>query len=332
LWRGFRTRAFERFLRVTADDVRPRSIGEILDRAITTYVRRCVPLFVVLALVAIPIAVLQVVAQPGLTHLMELFNRVLTLPPGDVADRAQTLLAINQALAPRGWVVLLSLAQVALLPLARTALIVFAARALDGKPVSIAAAYRIGLRRWLPQLAVLFAWWFVFGCAFGVTFVLVVVVAVLAVAALSVLSRTAAVVVGIAFGLLIAAVSLVVLALGYLAWLMASVSVATEDGNPLHAIGRAVRRTLDRSRWRRALAVAAAVLALEWFGALAFVAFGALAAYLTHTVLTYALIVSVGSIVLEGLILVFALIYVRDVRLRSEGTDLLSELAMPERA
>ena len=78
------------------------------------------------------------------------------------------------------------------------------------------------------------------------------------------------------------------------------------------------------------MTAAAAVVALEWFGGLTFAVVGVLAAYLTHAVLTEALIVASGSIVLEGVIMIFALIYVRDVRLRSEGADLLSELALPQ--
>jgi hypothetical protein len=316
---------------VTATDARPSSIGEILDRAIVTYVRRCIPLFVILAVFALPLALLEYYTQPGFTHVFETLNRFLTLPPGDTLDRAQLMRDVNRSAAPSGWVAFYYLAELLVYPLARSAFAIFAAQTLDGVPVTIASAYRGALERWLPQVVVALAF---IGIALvlGIAFVVAGAAATLSVVAVGLASRSAAIVVGVIVGLIVLAGTIVVVALAYTAWLMASVSVATEDANPVRAIGRGLRRTLDRPLLRRTLAVALAVVALDWFGALAIVSFAGLIAYFTHVTLFYAMIAACAGILLDGLRTLFVLLYMRDVALRREGSDLLLAAAAPSAA
>jgi hypothetical protein len=321
----------ERVVRVTATDARPSSIGEILDRAIATYVRRFVPLFVILALIAIPVGIAGIAAQPSLTHLIEVINQMSALPPGDAIGRARVMHDLNRYVAPTGWLGLFYLIELIVYPLARTALIVFAAETLDGGAPTIAAAYRSALRRWLPQVIVALAF---IGIALliGVGLAITGGVAALAVFAVTLVSRIVAIVAGIAIALVLFALMIVVVALGYIAWLMASVSVAVEDPNPVRAIGRGLRRTLDRPLLKRTLAVALAVVALDWFGSLAILSFAGLVEYFTHITLLYAIIAVCAGILLDGLRTLFVLIYMRDVQLRREGSDLLLAAAAPSPA
>jgi hypothetical protein len=313
---------------VTATDARPSSIGEILDRAISTYVRRFVPLFIILALIAIPAGILGAFTTPSNTHLVETFNQMSALPPADAIGRARVMHEFNRSAAPTGWLAVFYLVELIVYPLARTALIVFAAETLDGMSPTIGAAYRQALRRWLPQVVVALAF---IGIALviGVGLSITGGVAVLAVFAVALLSRITAIAVGIALGIVVFALIIAIVAMGYTAWLMASVSVAVEDGNPVRAIGRGLRRTLDRPLLKRTFAVALAIVALDWFGSVAIISFAGLVEFFSHLTLLYGIIAACAGILLDGLRSVFVLLYMRDIALRREGSDLLLAAAAP---
>jgi hypothetical protein len=313
---------------VTATDARPSSIGEILDRAISTYVRRFVPLFIILALIAIPAGILGAFTSPSITHLVETFNQMSALPPADAIGRARVMHEFNRSAAPTGWLAVFYLVELIVYPLARTALIVFAAETLDGMSPTIGAAYRQALRRWLPQVVVALAF---IGIALviGVGLSITGGVAVLAVFAVALLSRITAIAVGIALGIVVFALIIAIVAMGYTAWLMASVSVAVEDGNPVRAIGRGLRRTLDRPLLKRTFAVALAIVALDWFGSVAIISFAGLVEFFSHLTLLYGIIAACAGILLDGLRSVFVLLYMRYIALRREGSDLLLAAAAP---
>jgi hypothetical protein len=304
-------------------DARPSSIGEILDRAIATYVRGFLPLFVILAVVAVPVALVQAIAQPGVSHSLDLFSQLMKLPPGDVAGRTQILGQIQRGgAAPTGPVVLMYLVQFFFVPLANTALIVFVAHSVDGIAVSVGGAYRIALTRWVPQLAVAFGF---LGIAIvtGIAVFIVTIVVVLAIGGVALFSKGAAVVVGIVLALAYVAVMIVTIALGNVAWLMSSISVVLEEPNPVRAIGRGLRRTLDRALLKRTIAAALAVIAVDCFGTLALLAAGGAVLLLVRVEVIYSVIAACGGIVIGGLCTVFILFYMRDVQLRREGSDLL---------
>jgi hypothetical protein len=314
---------------VTATDARPSSIGEILDRAIATYVRRFVPLFAILAFIAIPAGILAAFTSPSFTHLIETFNQIAALPPGDTIGRTRALEAFNHsAAAPGGIVALFYLVEFIFYPLARTAMIVFGAQTLDGETPTIGSAYRAALQRWLPQLVVGLAFIGI-GLVLGVVFIITGALATLAVVVVGLVSRLAAIVAGSLIALVVLAAVIVIVALVYIAWLMAGVSVAIEDPNPVRAIGRGLRRTLDRPLLKRTLGVALAVVALDWFGSIAIISFAGLVEYLTHAMLLYGILAACAGILLDGVRTIFVLIYMRDVQLRREGSDLLLAAAAP---
>jgi hypothetical protein len=300
----------------------------MLDRAIATYVRRLVPLFAILALIAIPAGILGAYASPGFSHIVDTLNRISTLAPGDTLGRARVLGELNRYAAPGGWVGLFYLFELLLYPLARTALIVFAAQTLDGAAPTIASAYREAVRRWLPQVIVAIAF-AGFAIVLGLGFAIFGALAALALIAIGLLSRPAAIGAGVLLAPAVFAVLVAIVALAYTAWLMASVSVALEDGNPVRAIGSGMRRTFDRPLLRRTLGVALAVVALDAFGSLAIVSFAGLVEYFTRVTLLYAVIAASAGILLDGLRTIFVLLYMRDVQLRREGSDLLLAATAP---
>jgi hypothetical protein len=213
-------------------------------------------------------------------------------------------------------------------PLARTAVIVFAAGTIDGGAPTIGSAYRTALSRWLPQIVVAIA--FVgFAIVIGIGFAITGGIAALAIFGARAVSAGAGIVVAIVLVLALLALAIAVVAMGYIAWLMSSVSVAVEDPNPVRAIGRGLRRTLDRPLIKRTFAVALAVAALDWFGSIAIVSFAGLIEVVTHFTLLYGIIAACAGILLDGLRTVFVLFYMRDVTVRREGSDLLLAAAAP---
>src|SRR5947209_13783940 len=61
---GFAPRARERSRRVQNTELRPLGAGEMLDRAITLYVRRFALIVTVLAVVSVPIVLLEALTVP----------------------------------------------------------------------------------------------------------------------------------------------------------------------------------------------------------------------------------------------------------------------------
>lgn len=311
---------------VTASDARPSSFGEILGRAIAAYGRQFVPLFVILAVLALPIALLEFYAQSGFTRFFEILDQLVTLPPADSIERARLMTELNRAAAPNGWAAAIVACELFVYPLARTALFVFTARALDGAAPAIGAAYRRALPRWLAQVVVVFAF---IGIALviGVAVVIASGVGILAVGAAAVFSRAAALVAGVVTGLAVSAVAVAAVALGNLAWLMASVSIAIEDANPVFAIVRGLQRTFDRPFLRRTFGIALAILAVDWFGAVAIGSIASVVARASHVPVVSAIAAAVARIVLDGAIGVFVVLYTREVMVRREGSDIVGALA-----
>ena len=312
----------ERLGPVTANDARPDTLGEILDRTIATYGRRWFALFVLLAVAALPVAALQAAAEPSLAHLFASLNRLFTTPPGDVAGRTRALAEFANAAAPTTWSVLYVLAQLLLFPLAQTAAFAFVEHAGDAVPFSLADAYRAAFPRWPAQVLVLAAflvlsWLLVFA------FVVVALGGTLATYGIALLSRAAGSLVALALAGALCAAFVLAVSAGYLAWLLASASVATEGAGPLRAIRHGVRRTLDPALRRRTLAVAPALLGVNWLATLAVVSLGGLAAHATHVDALLIVLPAFAGIVIDGLRIVFVQSYARDVQLRREGRDLL---------
>ena len=291
------------------------------------YGRRFVPLFVILAVFAIPAGVLSAATTPDLTHLIQTLHQLGTLPAGDTLGRARLLNEFNHS-APGGRLTFyFYVFELLFYPLSHTALFVYAAGALDGATPTIASAYRVAVRRWPAQIALT--------CAFLAIALMVLagfafagVIVGIPIFAIGFLSKTLERIAFSVAGLIALAGAIVAFALGFIAWQMAAVNVAVGDGNPVHAIVRAVRRTLDRPLLRRTLAAGLTVIALEWIGSLAILAFEGLIEYLTHLTVLERIVDGSGGVVLNGLGMIFVLLYMRDVQLRREGSDLLLAAAV----
>jgi hypothetical protein len=310
------------------------TVGEILDRAITTYVRRCLPLFVILALAVVPVSLVQLAGAPGFVHMSELFAQMNRLPPADVFDRNRLLTEALGSINAGSLFAIFIVGPLILYPLARNAILTYANGGLEGSPVSMWAAYRVSFPRWGAQVVT----------TVGYAVLQAATVIVLLIGALMIMGAIIVPVVLVNGGrgnatfstgvvlvvaLVFMVVGLLAVALLNVALELATVSVALEEPNPFRAIGNGWRRTFDRTLLRRTVGVALAYFAVEALGTGAFVAAGALLAALTHSYIVQTVVSDLAYVVIDGVLLVFMLVYALDLRMRREGLDLLRAAGEP---
>jgi len=306
---------------VIPPDLRPLGIGEILDRAVTLFVRRFAVLILILAVVTIPVAILQYASAPATGDMIADFQRVLTLPPGHPEEQRAIMREISAKNHVGGFAAALGLISVILSILSTTACVIAVAQAYAGKLPSVREVYREALRRWVAQLVAGVAF---IGFALVVTIVLAIVIflVALAVGALAVVSRVAATIVGVPVGLVgVLALFGTIAGLYFAAW-MTFVSIALEEANPIRGIANGIRRTLSPAIFWRSALVATIVFFVSLIGSLVLLSIALGLSALTHLTALYPVIAVIGGVALNGLLTTFIVIYAIDVRVRREGYDL----------
>ncbi len=299
-------------------DLRPLTIGEILDRAVTLFVKRFAVLTLILALVAIPLAVLGFAAQPQTLGFVADIQQILALPPGH-ADEQRALLSTLSAKNRFGaTAAALVIASWILSSLSATACMIAVAQAYAGRLPSVRAVYREAVRRWPAQLAasVLFV---AFAFVIGIVVSIVTLLLVLALGAVGGAARPLSIALAIVAMLAIVAFAI----LFYFVVQMTYVSIALEDANPIRGIARSLRRTLSPAVFWRSALVAVVVFAVSLVGFFVITAIGATLAALTHLSALDPVVTVIGGVALNAVVTTFAVLYAIDVRVRREGYDLL---------
>jgi hypothetical protein len=312
---------------VYTPELRPLGAGEMLDRAITLYVRRFALIVAVLAVVTVPVVLLQALVAP---HTGQMFTDVAQIlaagPNSGAAQRAADDLARQQS-SPLYYLVVVG-ALVARL-LMWCAILAVVAAAYAGAETSVGAAYRLALRRWLPLVVVSLAFAILAMFAAVPVFVLYFVL-IVAVVALSALHQVVATIALAIVGFLIVLAGMVVVgSLAYMSYDLAAVAMVTETGNPVEAIGIGLRRAFAPGMKRRTLVAGLVMLLVSQAGALPILALAAVTTALTHVDALYFAILGVGSVLLDGLVASFVVVYAFDVRVRREGLDLVVSEAPP---
>ncbi len=289
---------------------RPMSIGEILDRAISTYVRWCLPLFVILAITVIPVTLLQLAAAPGLTHMSDVLAQMNRLPVSDMLERNRLLSEAFRSIDGGSIFAIFIVWPLMLFPLTRNAIYTYAEGALENVPVSIVTAFRASIARWAAQIVVVLGY-------FAIALVIGLVALVLFILIGALVFGGAGRGTGAGVALLIVAIPFVLafwlgFALLNVAFELSSVSVALEETNPIRAMGNGWRRTFDRALRRRTIGIALAFSAVELVGSLALFVLSALLESLTHLSLLPAIVSAIGQIVISGVLGVFMVVYARD--------------------
>jgi len=302
-------------------ELRPLGAGELLDRAITVYVRRFPQIVLVLAVVTVPVFLLQAIAAPQSAHVWSDLAQVFTATGSGASQRAAQTMAVDSRFTPLALVV--AFVAMFIRVLTWSAVVAVVAAAYAGTRTTLADAYRLALKRWFPQLVVGLAFLILAGVA-SIPIFIVYFIFLGALVALSALQQTVAVVIVGVIAFLVFIVAFAVIgAFVFMAYELAAVAVVTETGNPFEAVQIALRRAFGRGMKRRTIVAGLVLFLLSQAGALPLVAVAVLATALTHVDALYFAIVGAGTVLLDGILASFAVVYAVDVRVRREGYDLL---------
>jgi hypothetical protein len=305
-------------------ELRPLGAGELLDRAVTIFVRHFIPIVVVLAVAVVPLIAFEAFVSPRSGHMFSDMGRVLSSAGNGPASRAaaQALEGDSPAV---GLTALLVLASVCVRLLAWSAIVTVVSNAYAGASITLAQAYGVGLRRWPQQLliAVVFG---VLGFIAAIPLLILYVILIFAVIALAALHVTpVAVVVGVIGGLIVIGGFVGLGSWIFMTYQLAAVAVVTETRNAIDAIGYGLRRGAAKGMRRRTIVGGLVIFLLSEGGALPIIGIAAVATMLTHIDALYFAILGAGSVLLEGLIAAFVVVYAIDVRVRREGIDIVAE-------
>lgn len=310
-------------------ELRPLGAGELLDRAVTLFVRRFVPIVIVLAIAIVPLMIVQALISPNAADMMTNLGSIFTAAsnPAGATKASAAIERYNSSLP--GIIGFSFIAAVVRLLMWSAIVAVIAAAYTSDRVTTPRDAYVIGANCWPAQLLVGLAFMVGGGvCAvplFVVYFVIVIIVIGLAAANLGI----AAAIFGVIAGIALLAAAAVFGSFVFMTYELAATFVVTESPNAIAAIQTAIRRVSSRATFWRTVVAGLVVFAITQGLALpvAFIA-GFLSA-ITHVSALYYAILGTGTIVLDGLVASFVVVYATDVRIRREGLDLIA-LTMPD--
>ncbi len=297
--------------------------GELLDRAVTLFVRQFVPIAIVLAVVIVPLLAFQAILSPHSARVFSDMSRILS-SAGDAAASREAAKALSLDNSMGGSLALIFFVGFVARLLMWSAIVSLVATAYAGSRISFGSAYRLGLGRWLQQMVIALTFT-VIGMLTSIPLVIAYLLVAIVIGVLAGLNQfAAAVVVGVIGGLIVFAAIAVVLSWVFMTYQIASVAVVTETSNPIDAIGAALRRGFARGiRWRMVVG-GLVVFVVSQAGAWPLLAVAAVLTAMTHVNALYFAILGVGSVLLEGIVAAFVVVFAVDIRVRREGFDLIA--------
>jgi hypothetical protein len=311
-------------------ELRPLGAGELLDRAVTIFVRQFVPIVIVIALTLVPLFILQALVEPQSAHVFTDMGKILSSSsnPASSRDALADLAQLNASMLPAFGVSLLAL----LLRILMWSAIVYVIATVytTGVVPSVRDAYTVGVNCWPAQVLVGLAFAVIGGiCFFPLIIVyFLIFLVIIGLAAIKVSGVIVALVAIVLFLALLAAFA-VVGSFVYMTYELAAVYIVTEAPNPIEAISAAVRRNASRDMIWRTIVSGLVVVAITQGGLMPLILLGALVTAVTHVDAAYFAIFGTGTILLDGLVAAFLVVYAMDVRVRREGLDLFP-LTPPE--
>src|SRR5471030_1178201 len=136
--RGIRPRRYEGFVGVVQPHLRPLGAGEVLDRAVTLFVRQFFPLVLTLAVAVIPVAIVSYVSHP--TAAANAWQNLISPAPVQPGHETEVLKrALTQFVTPAAALGLL--VTMIVITIANTACAIVAVAAYRGASVSIVEAF-----------------------------------------------------------------------------------------------------------------------------------------------------------------------------------------------
>jgi hypothetical protein len=299
-------------------ELRPLGFGEIFDRAITLYIRNFIPFAGIVAVVVLPLAVLQYLIDLSSMPQFDQAMQVLTHP-----NAAATAKPIMPAfLTDPKVAILFGLTMVVvytIYPFALNAVAIGVARLYRSRPVLFAPCYRASLRRWPQVVGLLFIEFAIF-IAWYIGFVIIAALTVMLTVLISQVQVVLGIFVGIVAGLLILASLLLLLPL-FTALTFAMNAVVIEEAKVTTALGLGFSRIFNREEfWRSVLFAISAIAILLGAGMIAGI-FSYIALYF-HAIAAEVIVTSLFRAAIAPFSIVLMAVYYFDVRIRREGFDL----------
>jgi hypothetical protein len=300
-------------------NLRPLSIGELLDRAFNLYFRHVAVFTALIAIVIVPSIVISYFqSAPLLNFYINMVQHQIQQPNStpDISKLA--------ALQPStGWLAIQWAIIVLGFPFAYGAVIAGVSRAYMGLPVTIADCYRYSLRRWLPMLILIVLWLF---AAFAIVLVLAFCFAlVIGIATLfakgvghNLFFSILAVILAIAASLTIVGVGIVL----YLTSAVSFIAVVVEDVDPIKAFSSSFARMFGANQFWRGFVLALALTGINIGAQLVGSGGGALLAFVFKAPALYLILTGMTSLFFAPFAVVTAAVFYYDIRVRREGYDL----------
>jgi hypothetical protein len=300
-------------------ELRPLGFGEIFDRAVTLYIRNFLPFAAIVAVLIVPLAILQYALDLSSQPEFDAMLRILIHPK--LASTTPIPSIFNSPLTVVVFAVLI-FATYAVWPFTLNAVAVGVARLYRNRPVEFRACYEIVLRRWLQVAAMIGIDLLILLCWYTIVFIVVMIFA-------GILSYFAfgagAVFVGVFIGLIGFLVLLPSLAPILVSLTFAMYSTVIERRPVIESLGLGFERVFNRAEFWRALLFSLAAFAVMFAGSTIFGFIGLIAA-VAHLPLLQALIESLARAVITPFAVVLLAIYYFDVRIRREAFDLETSL------
>ncbi len=319
----------ERFSCVQNTELRPLGAGELLDRAVTLFVRRFVPIVIVLALAIVPLMIVQALISPNAADVLSNVGTILgsASNPAGAAKASAAIQRYNSGLP--GIIGFSFIAAVVRLLMWSAIVAVIAAAYTSDRVTSPRDAYVIGINCWPAQLLVGLAFMVVGGvCSVPLAIVYFVIVAIV-VGLIAVNLGIAAAIFGVIAGIAFLGALAIFASFVYMTYELAATFVVTESTNAVAAIQTAIRRVSSRATFWRTAVAGLVVFAITQGLALPVAFLAGFLAAITHISALYYAILGTGTIVLDGLVASFVVVYATDVRIRREGLDLIA-LTIPD--
>ncbi|MBV9102324.1 MAG: hypothetical protein JO060_01975 [Candidatus Eremiobacteraeota bacterium] len=298
--------------------LRPLSIGELLDRAVTLSVRYFPPLALIWVFYIVPLSVLGYLATAESTNIV--FVALGQVMRGSSADpRVMQQLAAGPHLgAAFTWYIVVALLGY---PLANAALLRSTSEAyLDGHAATLKQAYRDGVRQWLSLIGISLIWLAV-GLLLYLAFVLIAVLFAVPLTLLIATAKPIGTTLAIVLGLVAVFAILIAGTLGILAFQIACITQVVEKVGFIRAFTMGLSRVAGRQRLRSfayGLSLFAVYVGVWLVSALGQgLVIGLLRSPVVSSIL--AAVIGVGFSVVAAALEVN---YYYDVRIRNEGFDL----------
>lgn len=283
-------------------------MGEILDRAVTVFVRNAWLFMAIAALLYVPLSITQL----SVGDFWDWYTKTLAQTisggapptvPHELMNRLGGFETIQIAL-----LLILS-------PLVNAAGLYAAGRLLAGDSASFGPALRFAVRRWPRVFGLLLMWAFAgvgifFGFVLGMTFMAVL------------LAQLHAAVVAVIFGLGAFGVMLLVMLACFVSFAIGMASLVAEDEGPIGAFRLGVERVLNRDFFWRSVLLGIILVAIAFGFSMVSGIVGFSLLSVTKSAWPMIAISGVAGLVQFGFFSTVLMTYYYDLRARREGADL----------